>query len=555
MPITVNNLPCVAVTDEIAEWFRMIGEDPKAINRMVWPQGASQWSDGRFIVTRETADSIYGDPGGGIKLIFDDGAGGVVTLSNLILLPPRPIHIYGNKIDNPDNALYEIRITDERYNWQFFHVDDQQYNVTKAADRTDTFDAASPKTWEDIVDDLLTELGISSSTNKDLGSLATDTPYDYAFYGDNAAQALDRICAAIGVVFVASWDDIGGGESATRYAISPASSLIQKFESQGTNPYTGVDANTLGGGPEFASSAFSGSGKFFLNRYPSGVRVLFPRQPESDATQENKVQDQFAEYTSVVGKPTIGKAVTASHTLYGDIWAVGPVGSETNAVDLQARADNLSSAYYARFSVAQTKAVWRGYVNKGRFPGEVTWKLTGAGPLSIYSTETDYYGYGLDRSIGNDFTTAPMFGLDGIRVYRSPDGSMRIAQAGASESKFLARITGNATLATDRFKYAWNEVAMDGNDTADVSSGRSGTTTVDFALNTAEINHTSTIQYGVDQGGSDYPAGFDRRPIGAAGATDTHDYDVVVEMTERIDINGAVKYTFQLQGTHDGGCT
>lgn len=554
MSITINNEPCVAITDELAAMLIEFGEDPKDMNRMVWPQGASQWSDGRFVVTRETVGKLYtGDQGGGATLKMDDGADGVVTMTQLVLLPPRPLHVFGNSISNPDDALYEVRLTDTRYNWQFFHIDDSNFNVTKQSDRTATYSAVE-QTWEDIIDAILTTLGIQTATDKTLGSLTNDIPYDYAFFGDNAAQALDRACAAIGVVFVASWDNLGSADTAKRYAISSAVSLLGKFD--GTNsPYKAVTDDTLSGGPEFASGNFTGSSKFFLNRYPSSVKVLFPRQPEAGATQEDKVLDQYYEVASTVGKPVNGAAVNATHTLHSTTWAVGPA-TPTNAADLLVAANNLSFAYYARFSVSPTKAIWRGFVNKGRFPGTVTWKLSGRGPLSIYSTDTDYYGYGLDRSIGNDFTGAPMVGIDGIRVLRSQDGSMRIASGGFSESKFQARITGNATLATSRFKYAWTEVAMDGDDTADVSGGRSGTTTTDYALNTAEINHTSVFQFGADTSLTSYTdTAMGMRPIGASGIATTHDYDVVVEMTERTDVNGATKYTFQLMGTHDGECS
>ena len=89
-----------------------------------------------------------------------------------------------------------------------------------------------------------------------------------------------------------------------------------------------------------------------------------------------------------------------------------------------------------------------------------------------------------------------------------------------------------------------------------MSNGRSGTTTTDYALNTVEINHTAVFQYGTDVSLSDYTgaASVGMRPIGSSGIATTHDYDVVVEMTERTDTNGNTKYTFQLMGTHDGAC-
>ena len=88
MPITINNLPCVAVTDKVAEWLMLIGEDPRRMNRMEWPQGAAQWADGRFVATRAVVDQLYADRGGGANLKLDDSNGGVVEMDGLLFLPP-----------------------------------------------------------------------------------------------------------------------------------------------------------------------------------------------------------------------------------------------------------------------------------------------------------------------------------------------------------------------------------------------------------------------------------------------------------------------------------
>lgn len=124
--------------------------------------------------------------------------------------------------------------------------------------------------------------------------------------------------------------------------------------------------------------------------------------------------------------------------------------------------------------------------------------------------------------------------------------------------KFLAKITGNAALAaTDfRWKYAWTEVLMTADLVTTRVGGRTGTTTTDYATNTAEMYHTSTYAWGVDITGTDYDAttSFAPRPIGGGGAADTHRYDVVVELTQVIDTAGNKKYWFTLMGSHDGAC-
>lgn len=121
---------------------------------------------------------------------------------------------------------------------------------------------------------------------------------------------------------------------------------------------------------------------------------------------------------------------------------------------------------------------------------------------------------------------------------------------------FLAKITGNASLATNRWKYAWTEVLMTADLVTTRVGGRSGTTTTDYATNTAEMYHTSTYAWGVDVTGTDYDAtaSFAPRPIGGGGTADTHRYDVIVEITQVIDTAGNKKYWFTMMGSHDGAC-
>lgn len=121
--------------------------------------------------------------------------------------------------------------------------------------------------------------------------------------------------------------------------------------------------------------------------------------------------------------------------------------------------------------------------------------------------------------------------------------------------KFLAKITGNASLATSRFKYAWTEVLLTGNGVTTRVGGRSGTTTTDYAINLLEMDNDGSYAAGVALGGADYPVGFGVRPIGGGGTDATHRTDVIVEMTQLHDSAGAKKYIFSAQNSHDGTCT
>ncbi len=120
--------------------------------------------------------------------------------------------------------------------------------------------------------------------------------------------------------------------------------------------------------------------------------------------------------------------------------------------------------------------------------------------------------------------------------------------------KFLARITGSASLATNRWKYAWTEVLMTADLTTTRVGGRTGTTGTNYATNTAEMYHTSTYAWGVNTTNTNYQTAFDPMPIGGGGTSTTHKYDVVVEITQVIDTAGNKKYWFTLMGSHDGNC-
>lgn len=121
-----------------------------------------------------------------------------------------------------------------------------------------------------------------------------------------------------------------------------------------------------------------------------------------------------------------------------------------------------------------------------------------------------------------------------------------------TETVFLARITGSTSFDTDRWYYTWTEVRLSSNTVTAVSGGRSGTQ----ALNLAEVFHDNGYAFGVDKNGLNYPGGFVPQPLGGAGTTATHQYDVVVPMHEVYDTDGEVRYVFFAgSGSHDGECS
>lgn len=145
---------------------------------------------------------------------------------------------------------------------------------------------------------------------------------------------------------------------------------------------------------------------------------------------------------------------------------------------------------------------------------------------------------------------------------------------GIAAATFLAKITAHATLTSAsvtvgggsavtvayKWKYAWTEMERTGDTVQVLSGGRSGTTTTDYAINEAEINHTSSFAWGQKYDAAPYPTGFRPKAVGGAntGSTDqsVHSYDVLVEMMQVVEVgSGLTKYRFNKEWEHSGSCS
>lgn len=116
---------------------------------------------------------------------------------------------------------------------------------------------------------------------------------------------------------------------------------------------------------------------------------------------------------------------------------------------------------------------------------------------------------------------------------------------------FLAKITGNASLSTNRWKYSWEEVELDGDSQWKPDGRRTGSTTERYALNLIEIGNGAlgVRGNGVNQSGAAYPSGFALKPAG------TGSFPLVVVMHEVVDKQGAMRYVFQYENADDGTCS
>jgi len=114
---------------------------------------------------------------------------------------------------------------------------------------------------------------------------------------------------------------------------------------------------------------------------------------------------------------------------------------------------------------------------------------------------------------------------------------------------FWAKITGNATNGSNKWKYAWTEQQRTAGGFHDLPGGRTGTTSTDFAINSLETNNDGT---GVQGNSID---------IDGAVFTDNSDLEIqpvqgdpVVRMWAEISNTGTLVYTFEYVNAVDGEC-
>ena len=117
------------------------------------------------------------------------------------------------------------------------------------------------------------------------------------------------------------------------------------------------------------------------------------------------------------------------------------------------------------------------------------------------------------------------------------------------ETWFWAKITGNAANGTNKWKYAWSEQERASSGWSDLSDGRSGTTSTNFALNSIEANNDGAGIQGnsVDIDGPVFTDNSDLEIQPVQG-------DPVVRMWEEPDTNGGVAYSFEYVNAIDGEC-
>lgn len=430
LQITLNDLGCVAMTPELAEWLTARGENPNLFNRMVWRQGASQWAEGRFLM--HAADAL--PRAGVITVKFIDDQGDMITCDKMYQLPARPINWHDDT-----NALLEIRLVDERYFWQG-NIATGDVNVATTDDRSKYYDASqttppTADTWRQLITKLSTALGITPQVTLDGAEVGS--PIDFVLDGEPAALTLDRVCAALGLVFFAK------PQSGQRYVIAQPDTVTSIGVLSGSG-------DVMAGGYLYNPS--TATGKAWLNTIvPVTINVLFPRENPATNT-DNKTNTNapplthYKLLTSTAGKPDgVTGRVGMTARVYDTTWAIGPIGTETNLAALQARADYLAARYYNRYRTPQVDALLRGWRDVSMLPGTCEWLHTMAGPFTKVRNDDGWFGYGGDCNVGPGFVDSRVTATGGAQVYKSFDGALFVSATGTGSTTATIKIKSAAT--------------------------------------------------------------------------------------------------------------
>jgi len=142
---------------------------------------------------------------------------------------------------------------------------------------------------------------------------------------------------------------------------------------------------------------------------------------------------------------------------------------------------------------------------------------------------------------------------EGLVVSRSIDGTTFVTTTGFEPIDAI--LTGSASFATNKWKYAWTSATLVGDVwVKDNPPKASGTTAVDYALNKNEGANTSVYAgpgtiVDTAQG---YPASYQLVPVGQDRNGTVYEYPVTIHRSFKDD--GSVQHWFQVENDHDGQC-
>lgn len=215
---------------------------------------------------------------------------------------------------------------------------------------------------------------------------------------------------------------------------------------------------------------------------------------------------------------------SAIYKWFGKIVATGPLGTEDDYTDERYWVERVK---ISNTDASTTPLTFTAYVSPEPYDQTVT-----ATNLAEVATDTHYTAI---NTI--------------VEIYEANDVAVPINRryyfSCFMQDVFFAKITSSASLATNRWKYAWTEQQMNGDSWEDKSGGRSGTTSSNYALNLVEANNDGSGVQGNGVNLSNLTGTFAIKAI--AG-------DPVVQMHQKTDVNGTVKYYFSQVNAVDGTC-
>lgn len=408
-----------ALTSEILREFATMGEDASALNRITWRAGAGNYSEATILMRAPDVSVLLGAATNTVTIKIGDfsDSNRQVFCNQMYLLEPRPVHVGIN------DSLYAVRFVDARYFWKGIAAN-HAYNVTTTWDRNSFYTQSesggtTPYTWAQIITGLLGDLNLSSDCVNNLDMVTgTATPNDFLMDNEPVGEMLDRVLAIFGAVLVAYPTPGGSGK---RYLID----YVRSFNQNALKTNDAFLSERTAGGVVYDAGNISGTGQLLNNIMPCNVTIKFPRQIPATAGDYPSSSDpppmrQFKTLTSDVGIPSgltgrIGYTAIVNDAL----WAIGPIGSETNLTALQARADAISTAYYQRWKLAAINCRTSGVINPLPIAGTVEWHHTATG---VY---TDVHS--LRDLLRDADDTGRFYSLGNIQTWKTFDGATVIS--------------------------------------------------------------------------------------------------------------------------------
>lgn len=417
MTISIQGYPVVVINRDVASLLADLDEDPRQFNCVEWPAGASKWATARFLITKATSDALKAlSREAAVTLTLSDGVNPALVFDQLYQLPHRPVHVRAAGAEIKD-ALYELTLVDVRYFWR-------STCSTAATDLTYSFG-----TWQVLLEEMLSQLGVSSTTDVNLDPISTgeSVPWDFLNPWEPLSVQVDRVCAQLGIVFVAGRTLNTSGK---RYYINTPSQFND--DASGFSAASGADA-----GGEIYTAASEDGKKWLDAVMPSQVFVVFPRSTPGDALTPPVTgapslnEDQYSVYTSTNGKPSgVSGRSGMTAVLHDSMYAMGTIGAETNQSDLQARANYLARRFYNRFRIANAKARYDGWTDPGSFPGTIWWKQTPTAIFTRVEVDSNWDLYGGTSDVVDGFRHKRVVGIDGTQVIKTYDGGLLIRGGG-----------------------------------------------------------------------------------------------------------------------------